>query len=85
MNPKSNHIVSMELAKDEKLTWKFSTEKRDINFGVRFLKDNNGEDWDEIVPLHRTEAQVKEKTGSFHASCSGTVVFTWDNSYSIVR
>ncbi|RMX69420.1 hypothetical protein DD238_004623 [Peronospora effusa] len=84
VNPKSYHIVSMELAKDEELTWKFSTEKRDINFGVRFLEENNGEGWDEIIPLHRTEAQVKEQTGSFHASCSGTVVFTWDNSYSVL-
>ncbi|CAI5745122.1 unnamed protein product [Peronospora destructor] len=85
VSPKSYHVVSMELAKDEELTWKFWTEKRDINFGVRFLEENNGEDWDEIIPLHRTEAQVKEQTGSFHASCSGTVVFTWDNSYSVVR
>lgn len=85
IDPKSNHIVSVELRKGEELTWKFSTEKRDINFGVRFLEENNGEEWDEIIPLQRTQAQLKEQTGSFRAPCSGTLVFTWDNSYSVIR
>ncbi|KAE8915223.1 hypothetical protein PF005_g11819 [Phytophthora fragariae] len=85
IDPKSNHIVSVELRKGEELTWKFSTEKRDINFGVRFLEENNGEEWDEIIPLQRTQAHLKEQTGSFRATCSGTLVFTWDNSYSVIR
>lgn len=85
VDPKSNHVVSVELTKDEELTWKFSTEKRDINFGVRFLEENNGEKWDEIVPLHRTQAHVNKQTGSFKAASPGTIVFTWDNSYSVLR
>lgn len=85
VDPKSNHVVSVELRKGEELTWKFSTEKRDINFGVRFLEENNGEQWDEIVPLQRTQAQLKEQAGSFRTTCSGTLVFTWDNSYSVIR
>ncbi|ETI45899.1 hypothetical protein L917_09275 [Phytophthora nicotianae] len=85
VDPKSNHIVSLELAKDEEVTWKFSTEKRDINFGVRFLKENNGDEWNEIVPLQRTQAHLKEQTGSFKATSTGTLVVTWDNSYSVIR
>jgi hypothetical protein len=85
VDSKSNHVVSVELAKGEALTWKFSTEKRDISFGVRFLEENNGEEWDELVPLQRTQAHLQEQTGSFKATCPGTIVFTWDNSYSVVR
>ncbi|KAL4157745.1 hypothetical protein PRNP1_003530 [Phytophthora ramorum] len=85
VEPKSNHIVSVELTKGEGLRWKFSTEKRDINFGVRFLQENNGDEWVEIVPLQRTQAHLNEETGSFEASSSGTLVFTWDNSYSVIR
>ncbi|KAG6614844.1 uncharacterized protein IUM83_04105 [Phytophthora cinnamomi] len=85
VDPKSNHIVSVELKKREELTWKFSTERRDINFGVRFLEENNGEEWEEIVALQRMQSQLKEQTGSFRATCAGTLVFTWDNSYSVIR
>ncbi|KAG7379900.1 hypothetical protein PHYPSEUDO_008022 [Phytophthora pseudosyringae] len=85
VDPKANHAVSMELTKGEELAWKFSTEKRDISFGVRFLEENNGEEWDEIVPLQRAQAHLKEQTGSFKAASPGTLVFTWDNSYSVIR
>ncbi|CAH0479259.1 unnamed protein product [Peronospora belbahrii] len=85
VDPKSCHIVSIELAKDEELTWKFMTEKRDIDFGVRFVEEKNGEKWDDVLPLHRTKAHISEQTGSFHASSPGTVVCTWDNTYSVVR
>ncbi|KAF4319600.1 hypothetical protein BBO99_00005952 [Phytophthora kernoviae] len=85
VNPNASHTVSVELVKGEAITWKFSTEKCDISFGARFLKDNNGEEWDEIVPLKRTKAHVKEQIGSFQALDAGTLVFTWDNSYSVIR
>ncbi|KAL3656896.1 hypothetical protein V7S43_018235 [Phytophthora oleae] len=85
VEPKSKHVVSVELVTDEKVMWKFSTEKRDINFGVRFLQENNGEEWDDVVPMQRTQAHLQEQTGSFKASSSGTLVFTWDNSFSVIR
>ncbi|OWZ05144.1 hypothetical protein PHMEG_00022819 [Phytophthora megakarya] len=83
--PKSNHNVSVELTTGEELEWKFLIEKRDINFGVRFLEENKGEEWNEIVPLQRIQAHLKEQTGSFQASCPGTLVFTWDNGHSVMR
>ncbi|KAF4046304.1 GPCR-chaperone [Phytophthora infestans] len=83
VDPKSNHVVSLELAKGEEVVWKFSTEKRDIIFGVRFLQENNGDEWDEIIPLQRTQAHLKEQSGSFKTASIGTLVVTWDNSYSL--
>lgn len=85
IEPCSSHTVSIELSKGEGLSWKFSTEKCDISFGVRFLKENNGEEWDEVVPLKRTKAHEREQTGAFQAPGAGTVVFKWDNSYSVIR
>lgn len=80
--PKSNHIVSVELTKSGELAWKFSTKKHDINFGARFNEKNSREGWNQIVPLHRTQAHVKEQSGSFKATSTGTLELTWDNSYS---
>ncbi|GMG14687.1 unnamed protein product [Phytophthora fragariaefolia] len=85
IDPKSNHVVSVELSEGEELTWRFSTEKHDINFGVRFLEENNGEEWDEIVALQRTRAQLNEQTGLFRATCPGTLVLTWDNTAKVLR
>ncbi|POM57424.1 Hypothetical protein PHPALM_38066 [Phytophthora palmivora] len=85
VEPKSNHVVSVELSKGEELIWKFSTEKHDINFGVRYLEENNGEEWSEIFPLQRIQSHLKEHTGSFKATCPGTLVFMWDNAYSVLR
>ncbi|EEY61216.1 uncharacterized protein PITG_01467 [Phytophthora infestans T30-4] len=85
VDPKSNHVVSLELAKGEEVVWKFSTEKRDIIFGVRFLQENNGDERDEIIPLQRTQAHLKEQSGSFKTASIGTLVVTWDNSYSLIR
>ena len=85
VDPNSKHVVSVELAKDDELTWKFTTEKRDIDFGVRFRGTEDGERWEQVVPLHRVRAQANEETGSFQAPRVGTVVLTWDNSHSIIR
>ncbi|KAI9913733.1 hypothetical protein PsorP6_005776 [Peronosclerospora sorghi] len=83
IDPKSRHVVSVELTTGEEVTWKFTTEKWDINFGVRFLDETNSENWNEIVPLYRAQSHVNEQTGSFKACNAGRLVFTWDNSYSI--
>uniref|UniRef100_A0AAV1TNW2 GOLD domain-containing protein n=1 Tax=Peronospora matthiolae TaxID=2874970 RepID=A0AAV1TNW2_9STRA len=85
VNPNSKHVVSVEVAKGEELTWKFTTRKRDIDFGVRFREQESGEKWEQVVPLHRTRAHVNEVIGSFTASSAGTAVLTWDNSHSVIR
>ncbi|RLN77530.1 hypothetical protein BBJ28_00014920, partial [Nothophytophthora sp. Chile5] len=85
VDPNSDHTVSVELTKDEALKWKFGTEKYDINFGVRFFEESNGEGWEQIVPMKRTASYRQEQSGSFQARSSGTLVFKWDNSYSVIR
>ncbi|CEG44194.1 hypothetical protein L915_09437 [Plasmopara halstedii] len=85
IHPQSNHIVTVYLTTNEELAWTFSTDKRDINFGVQFFEENSRERWRDIVPLQRFQAHVKEQTGSYKASSTGTLVLTWDNSYSVIR
>lgn len=82
----AEHVVSSELREGEVVTWKFSTDRYDIAFGVKFLKeDANGDDWQDVTTLQRCASHEKEQNGCFQAPSAGTVLFTWDNTFSRVR
>ncbi|TYZ65521.1 hypothetical protein PybrP1_000805 [[Pythium] brassicae (nom. inval.)] len=91
----AEHVVSAELCEGEVVTWKFSTDKFDIAFGVKFLREtgdsnsssngNNGGDWEDVVALQRCASHENEQSGSFQAPSAGTAVFTWSNTYSHLR
>lgn len=86
MDANSEHVVSIELREGEVVTWKFSTDRYDIAFGVKFLKEEaNGDDWDDVVTLQRCASYDEEQSGSFQSPCAGTVMFTWDNTFSRIR
>jgi hypothetical protein len=87
VDPNSEHVVSTELGEQGVVTWKFSTAQCDISFGVKFLRecDGDGGDWEVVVPLQRCASHEQEQSGKFEAPTAGTVVFTWDNSYSRFR
>jgi hypothetical protein len=90
----SEHVVSAELSEGEEVTWTFSTDKHDIAFGVKFLREagdnhsngnHNGGDWEDVVPLQRCASHEKQQNGAFQAPSAGTAVFTWSNTYSHLR
>lgn len=85
IDPKSDHVVSMELAKGEQVTWKFSSDRYDVGFGVQFLRDENSDEWEQIVPLERQPSHEQEQSESFKCTASGMISFKWDNSYSVMR
>lgn len=85
IDPKSDHVVSMELAKGEVVTWKFSSDRYDIGFEVKFLRDEGSHEWEQIIPLERQPSHEQEQSGSFQCSASGMISFKWDNSYSVMR
>ncbi|KAF1330355.1 hypothetical protein FI667_g5075, partial [Globisporangium splendens] len=87
VDPNSEHVVSTELGEQGVVTWKFSTAQYDISFGVKFLRECDGDDseWEDVVPLQRCASHEQEQSGKFEAPTAGTVVFTWDNSYSRFR
>ena len=83
IDPKGEHVVSLELSEKESVRWRFTSDAYDIAFGVKFVHADQSEQV--VVPLKRVAANDKEQTGSFMAPAAGTVVFTWDNSYSMFR
>ncbi len=85
VDPKSKHVVSLELAEGELIKWQFMTESFDIAFGAVFLINRDEEHSNEVVRLGRVSSHHQEQTGSFQADHSGTLVLTWDNSYSSWR
>jgi len=87
VEPKSDHVVSVEVAATETLQWKFRVSNYSVNFGVNFLPDSCDENQplQEVASLQRYEAAETEHTGCFTASSGGTVVLKWDNSYSRFR
>lgn len=94
IDPKKNHVVSIELADGEQITWMFQLEAPilsacDIGFGVQLLSQLGCREqvaWDDIIPMQRLDANGGKKyDGSFTAKKAGTIVFTWDNSYSMFR
>lgn len=83
----SKHVVSTELGEGGMVTWEFTTEQYDIAFGVKFLRESDDDDgdWEDIVALQRCASHEKEQSGCFQSPSAGTVVFTWDNSFSRFR
>lgn len=85
----ATHVVSTELRANETVTWTFSTDKYDIAFGIQCFSDqgnnNNSNSVVDIVKLQRCASHEREQHGSYRATRAGTVVFTWDNSFSRLR
>jgi len=96
--PGLEHIVQVEVSSGEIIAWKFSTKDNDIGFSIYFIQDiwstdnyedigsgSDEENMMEVTPEGRVPSHIEVQRGSFKAPTSGTLVFRWDNSFSMFR
>lgn len=70
---------------NDTICWEYEVKAHDVDFGVKFRTQGmGGAEEAEKIPVTRT-ANGKTVAGSFTATEEGTVVLTWDNSFSWTR
>lgn len=64
-----------------KISFSFQTKQGDIAFGISFISDEDGS-VESVVDLTRVNSDVEEIAGTFEVPREGTIIFSWDNSFS---
>lgn len=77
--------LPFRMSVNDTICWEYEVKAHDVDFGVKFRTQGmGGAEEAEKIPVTRT-ANGKTVAGSFTATEEGTVVLTWDNSFSWTR
>jgi hypothetical protein len=79
---KQEKRVVVDDSTDSLVSWTFRTVKNDIGFGVTFVPEQKGKHPVVVVPNKRIDSHLKAVEGLMHVTEKGTLILTFDNSYS---
>ena len=83
--------MEKQVWKNQILVWKFEVDEYDIEFQVAWKKedDNENDEIMESLDVHRkaryAASILTPIEGMFTCTKDGSIVLSWDNSYSLVR